>query len=116
MTSLLNFSQRKADSKLIVTTAQQTQKSFPSGFNLEKNFPDPFKEMTMINITLPRRSKLTVIITNSYGKVVDKIISYEHEAGTYTLQFIAEKLPRGTYFCHVVADRYSDTKEMELIK
>jgi hypothetical protein len=101
---------------LIVTAVQQTQKSFPSGFYLEKNNPDPFKEMTMINITLPSRSKLTVIITNSYGKVVDKLISREQEAGTYALQFIAEKLPRGTYFCHVVADKFSETNEMELIK
>lgn len=100
---------------MIVTATQPKQKGFNSGFHIEKNHPDPFKEMTMIRINLPRKSKLTVVITNMYGKVVDKMISREHEAGTYILEFIAEKLPSGTYFCHVVADRYSDSKEMELI-
>ena len=101
---------------MIVTAAQPKQKSFISGFHLERNHPDPFNETTMIKINLPCRSKLTVVITNAYGKVVDKMISSEHEAGTCVLEFVADKLPRGTYFCHVVADRFSDTREMELVR
>lgn len=101
---------------MILTAAQQTQKNFKSVFNIEKNGHDQFNDLTLLKINLPKRSKMTVVITNSYGKVVDKMISSEHEAGTYIIEFITEKLPKGTYFCHVIADGYTDTKEMEIIK
>lgn len=101
---------------MILTAAQQTQKNFKSVFHIDKNGTSQFNDLTLMKVNLPKRSKMTVVITNSYGKVVDKLISSEHEAGTYVLEFIPEKLPKGTYFCHVITDGYTDTKEMEIIK
>ena len=48
--------------------------------------------------------------------VVDKLISSVHDAGAYELEFIGDGLPGGTYFCHVVADKFTDSREMELTK
>lgn len=88
----------------------------PVDFDLSQNEPNPFKTLTTIKINLPHETKVTVLITNSYGKVVDKLISSVQDAGTYELDFFAEGLSRGTYFCHLVADNYSYSREMELIK
>lgn len=101
---------------MIVTAAPLTRNIIPSGFYLEQNDPNPFNGKTNIKFCLPFQSKVTVLITNSYGKVVDKLISCVYDAGTYELEFFADGLPRGTYFCHVVADRFSDSREMELTK
>lgn len=101
---------------MIVTAAPGQRNILPSGFHLEQNDPNPFEKLTTIKFCLPSQSKVTVLITNSYGKVVDKLISCVQKAGTYELKFFAEGLPRGTYYCHVVADNYSESKEMELIK
>ncbi len=90
--------------------------SIPSGFYLEQNNPNPFKKLTTIKFNLPYQSKVTIVITNSYGRVVDKLISSLHDAGSYELEFIGEGLPGGTYFCHVVADKFSESREMELTK
>jgi hypothetical protein len=91
--------------------------SAPAGdFGLSQNEPNPFKKLTTIKINLPYQTKVTVLITNSYGKVVDKLISSVRDAGTYQLEFFADGLSRGTYFCHLVADNYSYSQEMELIK
>jgi hypothetical protein len=101
---------------LIVTAAPQIKNMIPSGFYLEQNDPNPFKKLTIIKFNLPYRTKVTMLITNSYGKVVDKLISCAHDPGTHELEFFADGLPKGTYFCHLVADKFSDTREMELTK
>jgi len=92
------------------------QSALPDEFDLSQNDPNPFKKLTTIKFNLPYKTKVTVLITNSYGKVVDKLISSVQDAGIYELEFFADGLSRGTYFCHLVADNYSETMEMELIK
>ena len=92
------------------------QSVLPADFNLSQNEPNPFKKLTTIKINLPRQTKITVLITNSYGKVVDKLISSVQDAGIYELDFFADGLSRGTYFCHLFADNYSYSREMELVK
>jgi hypothetical protein len=92
------------------------QSAIPVDFDLSQNEPNPFKKLTTIKINLPHQSKVTVLITNSYGKVVDKLISSVQDAGMYELEFFADELSRGTYFCHLVADNFSESREMELIK
>ena len=102
--------------KLTLTAASRKKNNILSEFYLEQNEPNPFNGKTKIKFCLSSQSKVTVLITNSYGKVVDKLISSELEAGMYELDFSADGLSRGTYFCHVVADNYSHSREMELIK
>ncbi len=107
---------KKEGYKTMVLNHSITEQYIPLNFNLEQNNPNPFKELTIIKYSLPYQSKVTVVITNSYGKVMDKLISSTQEAGTYELKFSADGLPRGTYFCHIVADKFSDSREMELTK
>jgi hypothetical protein len=101
---------------VVVAVAPGKRNIIPSGFHLEQNEPNPFEKLTTIKFCLPNQSKVTVIITNEYGKVVDKLISCTQKAGTYELKFLADGLPKGTYYCHIVADNYSESQEMELIK
>ena len=88
----------------------------PTGFYLEQNNPNPFNKLTTIKFNLPQQVKVTIIITNSYGRVVDKLISSSYDAGSYKVEFLADGLAKGTYFCHLVADKFSDSREMELTK
>lgn len=101
---------------MLVIATSRSRNMIPSGFHLEQNNPNPFRGRTTIKFCLPFQSKVTVIITNSYGKVIDKIISSVHDPGMYKLEFFADGLSKGTYFCHLVADRHSESMEMELIK
>ncbi len=99
-----------------VIAAHQQKNIIPSGFCLEQNNPNPFNKLTTIKFNLPCQAKVTIVITNSYGRVVDKLISSAHNAGSYELEFFGDGLPKGTYFCHVVADKFSESREMELTK
>jgi len=99
-----------------VTAVPYAQKFFRSGFYMEQNDPNPFTGMTKIKLGLPFESKVTVLITNSDGKVIDKLISNVLCAGIYEIEFFADGLLRGTYFYHLVTDNFSETKQMELTK
>jgi hypothetical protein len=101
---------------VIVTGSSKSKKILSKGFYLEQNNPNPFNKQTSIQFTLPYQSRVSIIITNSYGRVVDKIISNMYDAGAYDLEFLGDGLPKGTYFYHVIADKFSDSREMELIK
>lgn len=99
-----------------VTGSSSSEKAYLRGFYLEQNYPNPFNRQTNIRFDLPYKAKVTILVTNAFGRVVDKIISNMYEAGIYNLEFLGDGLPKGTYFCHVVADNFSDSREMELIK
>jgi hypothetical protein len=99
-----------------ITGSQRTKKIIKTGFYLEQNNPNPFSKLTSIQFNLPYQARVSIVITNSYGKVVDKLISNLYDAGAYNLEFIAEGLPKGTYFYHVIADKFCESREMELIK
>ena len=99
-----------------VTGVSKSRNIIPTGFYLEQNNPNPFRKLTTIKFNLPQQAKVTIVITNSYGVQVVKLISRVHEAGSYELEFIGDGLPGGTYFCHVVADEFSYSREMELTK
>jgi phage replication-related protein YjqB (UPF0714/DUF867 family) len=96
-----------------VTNAQNFGKS---EFYLEQNDPNPFNGTTKIKLSLPFESKVTVLITSPHGKIIDKLISNTLRAGIYEIEFYAEGLMRGTYYYHILADKFSETREMELIK
>lgn len=99
-----------------VTYSQTPKKIVPSGLYVEQNKPNPFSKMTSIKFSLPCQAKVSIVITNSNGKVVDKLISNLYEPGIYNLEFFGDGLPDGTYFCHLVADQFSDSRELELLK
>ena len=99
-----------------VTGLPLLKNAYSKGFYLEQNNSNPFDRQTSIRLNLPCKVKVTVLVTNSFGRVVDKIIANIYEAGSYNLEFLGDGLPKGTYFYHVVADKFSDSIEMELIK
>jgi len=99
-----------------ITGLRGSKNIIQKGFYLEQNNPNPFNKLTSFQFILPYKARVSIIITNSYGRVVDKLISSLYDAGAYNLEFKGDGLPKGTYFYHVIADKFSDSREMELIK
>ena len=88
----------------------------PHEFCLKQNQPNPFREKTTIKYCVSYKSKVIIIVINSEGDVVEKLISKELDAGMYEIEFFADGLAEGTYFYQLIAGKYSETKKMELIR
>lgn len=88
----------------------------PSKFELKQNYPNPFNPETVIEFSLPKSSNVTLIVYNSLGQEVAKLIDEPLSAGSYKVKFNGGNLSSGVYFYKLTAGDQSSVKKMLLIK
>ena len=88
----------------------------PAEFVLSQNFPNPFNPSTRISYFVPKESFVSIKVYDFLGREVSTLVSETKSTGSYELSFDASTLPSGTYFYTLIADNYSETKKMIVIK
>lgn len=103
----------------------------PSEFYLSQNYPNPFRDKTVIKYCLASRTKVLLTIHDAEGKEIEKLVDEEQNPGTYEIEFNAYtchsrasgNLPTGrqgpecgTYYCRLEAGDYKNEKKMFLQK
>jgi photosystem II stability/assembly factor-like uncharacterized protein len=84
--------------------------------SLNQNYPNPFNPSTTIKYLIPERSFVKIIIYNTLGEEVRKLVDEEKTAGSYEVIFDGSDLPSGIYLYRLESDRYFYTKKMILLK
>jgi hypothetical protein len=87
----------------------------PTEFSLAQNYPNPFNPATTIELSLPYATSYTLNIYNITGQVVN-VFEGTADAGVVFIEWDATHLSSGIYFYKVVADNFSATKKMVLLK
>ena len=85
-----------------------------SGLSLN-NYPNPFKDVTTIEFSIPEDGKVRVELFNSNGKRLQVITDRDYTAGTYELQFNAGKLSVGTYFIKLESNGQTINKAVQVV-
>ena len=85
-------------------------------FELKQNYPNPFNSTTKINFVIPNISFVNVKVYDVIGNEVATLVNEEKGAGTYEIEFTAEKLTSGFYFYSLTAGSFVATKKMILMK
>ena len=83
----------------------------PSEFFLSQNYPNPFREKTVIKFCIPYRTKIKLEIYNAEGKLIKELLNKEKSAGSYEVELDAtnshsdesRNLEEGIYFCRLEA-------------
>lgn len=88
----------------------------PSSFSLKQNYPNPFNPTTNIKFDVQKKASVKIVIYNSLGKEVSKLVNEEMNAGSYQIDWNAAEYPSGVYFCKLETYGYAQTKRMLLIK
>ena len=96
----------------------------PSEFNLSQNYPNPFREKTTIKYCVAYKTRVQLIVYNSEGEVIEKLVDEEKKPGTYAIEFSAStchsgesrSLSEGNYFYRLDAGEYSNLKKMNVKK
>ncbi len=75
------------------------------------NYPNPFNANTKIQYTIPEAGKVTLVITDMFGKTVRTLVDAVQEAGTYTIAVNAADLglSSGAYLYRIDAVGTTDT-------
>lgn len=88
----------------------------PSAYKLDQNFPNPFNPLTKIRYQIPKNSNVIMKIYDGVGREIETLCSSVHNAGIYELSWDASNYSSGIYFCRMIAEGFSDTKQLVLIK
>ncbi len=96
----------------------------PSDFHLSQNYPNPFKEKTVIKYCVACRTRVLLKVFNTEGKEIEKLVDEEQNPGTYEVEFSAlschsgesRNLHEGKYFYRLEAGDYKSEKKMLLLR
>ena len=92
----------------------------PREYSLRQNYPNPFNPVTMIEYSLPERSKVRIEIYSTLGELLRRVVDKELEAGYYSVSIDGSSLPSGTYIYQMTAQgkekSFIQSKKMTLIK
>jgi hypothetical protein len=96
----------------------------PTEFSVGQNYPNPFKEKTIIKYCVAYKTRVQIIVYDSEGKLIVKLVDEEKKPGTYEVEFSAlryhsgesRNLNNGNYSYCLEAGNYKCEKKMELIK
>lgn len=88
----------------------------PKSFRLDQNYPNPFNPSTTIQFSIPSNIHVILKIFDTNGREVTKLIDKRLVQGVYNVNWNANGLASGIYFCRINAGKFSRTKKMILIK
>ena len=76
--------------------------SMPLRFGVSQNYPNPFNPTTAIQLALPERAEVHLVVHDMLGRTVATLVDGTLDAGVRTIQFDASGLASGTYFATAI--------------
>lgn len=87
-----------------------------ASYSLGANLPNPFRLLTAIRFSVPRRSHVSLKLYDVTGREVRIILDGDVEAGQHVVNLNAMGLASGVYFCQMVSGRFAESKKMLLLE
>ncbi len=99
-----------------ITSGVETLDGIPASFNLQQNYPNPFNPSTIIEYSIPEAGNVSLNVYNTLGQHVSELVNVDQNAGSYRINFNADKLTSGIYFYTLKSKNFKVTKKMLFIK
>lgn len=100
----------------IINSNDDENSDIPTELKLSQNYPNPFNPSTNIEFSLPSASQVSLIIYNSLGQQVSKLLDTQLSPGAHSITWNAKWAPSGVYFYQLKTANATLTKRMLLIK
>jgi len=86
------------------------------GFELEQNFPNPFRFETKIEFTIPIKTWVHLNLLDHRGQLVSTLVKEEMKPGSYEVDLESKELPNGVYYYQMLAEGYRGTRKCIIMK
>ncbi|KAA3609644.1 MAG: T9SS C-terminal target domain-containing protein [Calditrichaeota bacterium] len=102
-------------------TSVSEEEIIPADFTLS-NYPNPFNPETTINYSLPHDAAITLVIFDTQGRIISKLISRRFtEAGSHNIQWNGRndegnRVSSGVYFYRLYGAGFTKTGQCLLLK
>ena len=83
---------------------------------ISQNFPNPFTEQTLINYSIPNNSNVEIVIYNSLGREICKLLNEFENKGNHQIIFYSNDLPNGIYYCKLQSESNKSILPIVLLK
>ena len=90
--------------------------NLPRQYLLKQNYPNPFNAKTIISYSLPVPTQVSINIYDLLGRQIAQLVNDYQSAGDYSINFNAENLPSGVYFCNMQSGDFFANKKLILLK
>jgi len=94
----------------------QNNNEIPDDFTLFQNYPNPFNPATKIRFNISNPGSVKLSVFDLSGKQVAILVESEYKTGKYEVDFNAENLSSGVYFCKMETSGFVNVKKMLLVK
>jgi hypothetical protein len=113
---LYRLKQLDTDGQFEYSSEVSVDLGLPTEFSLSQNYPNPFNPETVIGYALPVTGEVNISIYNAIGEKIATLVDGMKEAGNHQVSFNADNLPSGLYFCRMIADKFTTTRKMMLMR
>lgn len=90
--------------------------NIPQEYSLNQNYPNPFNPITTISYNLPKSSFVELDIFDISGKLVEKLVSENKKAGSFSVIWNASNRSSGIYFYRLTTNDFISSKKLVLLK
>ncbi|MBI2427555.1 MAG: PQQ-dependent sugar dehydrogenase [Ignavibacteriales bacterium] len=88
----------------------------PAAIELMQNYPNPFNPKTEIRYRIPEVSTVSLTVYDMLGRESLTLVDEIKEAGAYSVDFNASRLPSGVYYYRLQSGGTTITKKMTVMK
>ena len=104
--SMLAFGSNAYQSECYYITEITEGEEYPEEFILQQNYPNPFNSRTTIRYQVPVQTVVTLNIYDSFGRLVNSLVSEVKESGVYIAIWNGRnsenvKVASGFYICRI---------------
>ncbi len=99
-----------------VLDVQDADDILPKDYALYQSYPNPFNPTTTIKYSIPYSDIVSIKVFDILGREVAVLLNEYKPAGTYSIEFNANRFASGVYFYQLNAGSYVETKKMMLMK
>jgi len=106
----------------IITSVEEIKNVIPQSYSLEQNYPNPFNPVSTIEFSLPKQSRVTVIVYDVLGRELEKLVDEDLHAGVFRTTWDATHSATGLYYYRLVAvpidgdEPFVQTRKMLLLR
>lgn len=85
-------------------------------YSLKQNYPNPFGASTTLSYSLDAPDRVRLEIYDVQGRLVQRIVDRQQQAGAYAYPFDAGHLPSGTYFYRLQTSSGTESRKMTIVR
>lgn len=100
---------------VLVGTSEKVDQT-PGDYYLAQNYPNPFNPSTSIEYGISAPGDVQLTIFDMAGREVSRLVTGNHNAGIYRVQFDGSSLATGVYLYRLEMSGFTSMRKMVLVK